>query len=139
LNWFCILIFFVKSCVTARPNMLYIVRLGPYRPHGLVPGDVSSLLSLTSQNAYNMLATNTTNKASYQTLTRLCKILSLWQFFLLYPQENVSGNSVESFRVLVFHLINYFSSNIRIVCGLKLSFVIIVWNTILLTATIYTC
>jgi hypothetical protein len=42
--------------VTARPNMLYIVRFGPYRPHGFVPGDVSSLLSLTPQNAYNMLA-----------------------------------------------------------------------------------
>jgi hypothetical protein len=54
--------------------MLYIVRFGPYRPHGLVPDDVSSLLSLTSQNAYNMLATSTTNKASYQTLTRILSL-----------------------------------------------------------------
>ena len=57
--------------------MLYIVRSGPYRPHGLVPGDVSSLLSLRSQNTYNMLAISTTNKVSYQTLTRRCKILQL--------------------------------------------------------------
>jgi hypothetical protein len=29
--------------VTALPTMLYIVRFGPYRPHGFVPGDASSL------------------------------------------------------------------------------------------------
>jgi hypothetical protein len=61
--------------VTARPNMSYIVRFGPYRPHSFVLGDASLLLSLASQNAYNMLATNITNKVSYQTLTRQCKIL----------------------------------------------------------------
>jgi len=61
--------------VTARPNMLYIVRFGPYYPHGFVPGDASPLLSLTPQNAYNMLATSTTNKVSYQTLNRQCEIL----------------------------------------------------------------
>ena len=55
--------------------MLYIVRFGPYRPHSFVPGDASPLLSLTPQNAYNMLATSTTNKTSYQTLTRRCGIL----------------------------------------------------------------
>jgi len=54
--------------VTAQPNMLYIVRFGPYHPHGFVPSDTSPLLSLTPQNTYNMLATSTTNKASYQTL-----------------------------------------------------------------------
>jgi hypothetical protein len=43
--------------------MLYIARFGPYRPHGFVHGDASPLLSLTPQNAYNMLATSTTNKA----------------------------------------------------------------------------
>jgi hypothetical protein len=63
--------------VTARPNMLYIVRFGRYRPHDFVLGDASPLLSLTPQNAYNMLATSTTNKASYQTLTRRCGILHL--------------------------------------------------------------
>jgi hypothetical protein len=67
--------FFEIYTVTARPNMLYLVRFGPYRPHGFVPGDASPLLSLTPQNAYNMLATSTTNKASYQTLTRRCGIL----------------------------------------------------------------
>jgi len=41
--------------VTALPTMLYIVRFGPYRPHGFVPGDASSLLSPTPQNAYSML------------------------------------------------------------------------------------
>ena len=35
--------------------MLNIVRFGPYRPHGFVPGDASPLLGLTSQNAFNML------------------------------------------------------------------------------------
>jgi hypothetical protein len=50
------LLHLVSEHVTARPNMLYIVRFGPYRPHGFVPGDASSLLSLTPQNAYNMLA-----------------------------------------------------------------------------------
>ena len=38
--------------VTAWPNMLNIVRFGPYRPHGFVPGDASPLLSLTPQNAF---------------------------------------------------------------------------------------
>ena len=61
--------------VTARPNLSYIIRFGPYRPHGFVPGDVSPLLSLTPQNAYDKLATNTLNKASYQSLTRRCGIL----------------------------------------------------------------
>jgi hypothetical protein len=49
--------------VTAQPNMLYIVRFEPYRPHGFVFGDASPLISLTLQNTYNMLATSTTNKA----------------------------------------------------------------------------
>jgi len=55
--------------------MSYIVRFETYRPHGFVLGDANPLLSLASQNAYNMLATNITNKVSYQTLTRQCKIL----------------------------------------------------------------
>jgi len=42
--------------VTARPNLPYIVRYGPYRPYGFVPGDASSLLSLTPQNTYDKLA-----------------------------------------------------------------------------------
>jgi len=62
------------SNVTVRPNMSYIVRFGSYNPHGFVLGDASPLLSLTPQNAYNMLATSTTNKASYQTLTHRCGI-----------------------------------------------------------------
>ena len=49
--------------VTARSNMLYIVYFGPYCSHGFVLGDASPLLSLTPKNAYNMLATSTTNKA----------------------------------------------------------------------------
>jgi hypothetical protein len=49
--------------ITAQPNMLYIVRFEPYRPHGFVLGDASPLMSLTPQNTYNMLATSTTNKA----------------------------------------------------------------------------
>jgi len=61
--------------VTARPNMSYIVRFGPYRLHNFVLRDANPLLSLAFQNAYNMLATNITNKISYQTLTRQCKIL----------------------------------------------------------------
>jgi hypothetical protein len=61
--------------ITARPNLPYIVRFGPYRPHGFVPGDASPLLSLTPQNAYDKLATSTLNKASYHSLTRRCGIL----------------------------------------------------------------
>jgi len=63
--------------VTAQPNMLYIVCFGPYRPHSFVLDDASPLLSLTPQNTYNMLATSTTNKVSYQTLTYRCGILHL--------------------------------------------------------------
>ena len=66
--------------VTARFNMLYIVRFGPYHPHGFVPGDASPLLSLMPQNAYNMLAISTINKVSYQTLTRRCGILQSTSF-----------------------------------------------------------
>ena len=48
-----------RHIVTARLNMLYIVRFVPYHPHGFVLGDASPLLSLTPQNTYNMLATST--------------------------------------------------------------------------------
>ena len=41
--------------VIARPNLPYIVRFGPYRPHGFVPGDASPLLGLTPQNVYDKL------------------------------------------------------------------------------------
>jgi hypothetical protein len=68
--------------------MLYIVRFGPYRPYSFVPSDASQLLSLTPQNAYNMLATSATNKASYQTLTRQCGILQSTP--LKEPDEPVS-------------------------------------------------
>uniref|UniRef100_A0A2K2B4V2 Uncharacterized protein n=1 Tax=Populus trichocarpa TaxID=3694 RepID=A0A2K2B4V2_POPTR len=37
--------------------------------------DASPLLSLTPQNAYNMLTTSTLNKVSYHSLTRRCGIL----------------------------------------------------------------
>jgi len=63
------------SNVTAQPNLSYIVRFGPYRPHGFVSGDTSPLLSLTPQNAYDKLATSTLNKANYQSLTCRCGIL----------------------------------------------------------------
>jgi len=63
--------------VTARPNLPYIVRFGPYRPHGFVPGDASPHLSLTPQNTYDILATSTINKASYHSLTCRCGILQL--------------------------------------------------------------
>jgi hypothetical protein len=52
-------------CVTARPNLLYIVRFGPYRPHGFVHSDATPHLSLTPQNTYDKLAISTLNKASY--------------------------------------------------------------------------
>ena len=64
------------SNVIARPNLLYIVRFGPYYPHGFVPGDASLFLSLTSQNAYDKLTTNTLNKNSYKSLTHRREI---WQ------------------------------------------------------------
>jgi hypothetical protein len=76
--------------------MLYIVRFGPYRPHGFVPGDASSLLSLTPQNAYNMLATSTTNKASYKTLTRWCGISQFTPFKKLEDPVSTTGQPVRS-------------------------------------------
>jgi hypothetical protein len=82
--------------VTARPNMLYIVRFGPYHPHGFVPGDASPLLSLTPQNAYNMLATSTTNKVSYQTLTRRCGILQSTPLKELDDPIGTTGQPVRS-------------------------------------------
>jgi len=48
--------------VIARPNLPYIVRFGPYRPHDFVSGDASPYLSLTPQNAYDKSATSTLNK-----------------------------------------------------------------------------
>ena len=55
-------IFDIKNII-ARPNLLYIVCFGPYRPHGFVSGDASSLVSLTPQNTNNRSATSTTHKA----------------------------------------------------------------------------
>ena len=51
-----VLIKSTKSCVTARPNMPNIVCFGLYRLYGFVSGDASQLLSLTSQNTFNMFA-----------------------------------------------------------------------------------
>jgi hypothetical protein len=81
--------------VTARFNMLYIVRFGPYHPHGFVPGDASPLLSLMPQNAYNMLAISTINKVSYQTLTRRCGIL---QSTALKEPDNPVGTTGQPVR-----------------------------------------
>ena len=67
-----------SPCVAAPPNLSYIVRFGPYRPHGFVPGDASPHLSLTSQNAFDKLAISTLNKANYQSLTRRC---GTWQYY----------------------------------------------------------
>jgi hypothetical protein len=55
--------------VTTRPNLLDIVHLGPYRPHGFVLGDHT-----WSQNASDKSTTSTTNKVSYQILTHWCRI-----------------------------------------------------------------
>jgi len=74
-------------CVTAQLNMSYIIPFGPYCPHGFVFGDASPLLSLTPQNTYNMLVTSTTNKASYQTLTR-----AMWDI-TIHPLEEVRQHS----------------------------------------------
>jgi hypothetical protein len=49
--------------VIVRPNLLYIIRFGPYRPYGFVLGDTSPLLSLMPQNTNNRSATSTTHKA----------------------------------------------------------------------------
>ena len=46
------------SNVTARPNLLDIVRFEPYRPHRFVLGD-----HVWPQNAYDKLATSTTKKS----------------------------------------------------------------------------
>jgi len=70
-----IIVTITNMVVTARPNLPYIVRFVPYRPHGSVPGDASPVLSLTPQNTYDKLATSTLNKASYHSLTRRCGIL----------------------------------------------------------------
>jgi len=56
--------------VIARPNLPDIVRFGSYRPHKFVFGDQA-----WPQNVFDMLATSTTNKASYQLLTHRCGIL----------------------------------------------------------------
>ena len=61
--------------VITQPNLLYIVRFGPYRSHSFALGDVSLLLSLTPQNTYDKLITNTLNKAIYHSLTHRCGIL----------------------------------------------------------------
>ena len=82
--------------VTTRPNMSYIVRFEPYCPHGFVLGDASPLLSLTPQNAYNILAINITNKASYQTLTRQCRIL---QSTLLKEPDDPVGTTEQPMRL----------------------------------------
>ena len=75
--------------IIARPNLLYIVRFGPYRPHDFVPGDASSLLSLTPQNAYDKLTTNTLNKTSYHSLTRRYGILHK-----IYWRENLQQERI---------------------------------------------
>ena len=86
----------IICCVTARPNLPYIVRFGPYRPHGFVPGDTSPLLSLTPQNAYNKLATSTTYKASNTSLTRRCGILQSTPFKEPDDPVGTTGQPVRS-------------------------------------------
>jgi hypothetical protein len=65
LNWRVII-----EYITAWPNLPDIVCLEPYRPHGFVLGDYA-----WPQNTLDNSATNTTNKASYQILTRRCWIV----------------------------------------------------------------
>ena len=74
--------------VTARPNLPYIVRFGPYRHHDFVPSDTSLLLSLAPKNMYDKLATSTTNKASNQLFTHRCGILQSTP--LKEPDDSVS-------------------------------------------------
>ena len=85
--------------VTARPNLPYIVRFGPYRPHGFVPGDASSLLNLTPQNAYDKLTTNTLNKTSYHSLTRRYGILHK-----IYWRENLQQERIIDVANQIHHL-----------------------------------
>jgi hypothetical protein len=56
--------------VTVQPNLLDIIRFEFYHPHRFVIGDHTWF-----QNMSDKLATNTTNKTSYQLFTRRCEIL----------------------------------------------------------------
>ena len=76
--------------------MLSIVRFGLYRPHGFVSGNASPLLSLTSQNAFNMLATSTAYKANNTTLTRRCGILQSTLFKEPEDPVGTTGQPVRS-------------------------------------------
>jgi len=93
--------------------MLYLVRFGPCRPHGFVPDDASPLLSLTPQNAYNMLATSTTNKASYQTLTRRCGIL---QSTPLKEPDDPVGTTGQPVRSALIPNVTTWANMLYIVC-----------------------
>jgi hypothetical protein len=84
------------TCVTARPNLPYIVRFGPYRPHGFVPGDASPLLSPTPQNAYDKSATSTLNKVSDHSLTRQYGIL---QSTPLKKSDDPVGTTIQPVRL----------------------------------------
>ena len=81
--------------VTTQPTLPYIVRFGPYHPHGFVPGDVSPHLSLTPQNAYDKLATNTLNKANYQYLTRR---YGIWQSTSFKELDDPVGTTEQPVR-----------------------------------------
>jgi hypothetical protein len=53
-------------------NLPNIVHFEPYYPHGFVLGD-----HVWPQNAFDKSATSTTNKVSYQILTRRYRILHI--------------------------------------------------------------
>jgi hypothetical protein len=98
----CILSFYLTfhtssliTCVTARPNLPYIIRFGPYYPHGFVPGDASPLLRLMPQNTYDKSTTSTLNKASYHSFTRRCGIL---QSTLLKDSDDPIGTTKQPVR-----------------------------------------
>jgi len=105
--------FFEIYTITTRPNMMYLVCFGPCRPHSFVPDDASPFLSLTLQNAYNMLATSTTNKASYQTLTRRCGIL---QSTPLKEPDDLVGTTGQPVRSVLIPNVTTWANMLYIVC-----------------------
>jgi hypothetical protein len=74
--------------VTTNPNLPDIVRFGHYCPLRFVLGDHAC-----PQNTSNKSATSTTNKGSYQILTRRCEIL---QSTLLKSRHNRTASKVGS-------------------------------------------
>jgi len=95
--------------ITVRPKLLDIICFRLYCPYKFVLGDHA-----WPQNTTDKSTTNITNKASYQIITRRCRIL---QFTFFKESDNLVGITGRSVRQALVPNVTAQPSPLDIVCS----------------------